>query len=144
MSLLSTVMTLWLAAAPVERPALVVQAPDSPVRLNQATILAATEGPPVLLYSATNLTDHQLEQFTVMAFIFNADGMLKARQAAPARRTLDASGTKYSTMVLDGSPLEPSDVIVVGVDQAQRVDSDVWWRADLQAAAEAAARRKKP
>jgi len=79
-----------------------------------------------------------------MVFIFNADGTLKARQVAPARRTLDASGTKYSTMVLDGSPLEPSDVIVVGVDQAQRVDSEVWWRADLQAAAEAAARRKKP
>jgi len=144
MTLLSTAMTLWLAAGPAERPTLVVQAPDSPVRLDHATILAGAEGPPVLLYAATNLTDHQLEQFTIIAFIFSADGTLKARQMAPARRTLDANATKYSTMVLDGFPIDPSDVIVVGVSQAQRVDSEVWWRADIQAAAEAAARRKKP
>jgi hypothetical protein len=144
MTLLSTLVTMWLAAAPGERPALIVQASDSPVRLNHATILAAAEGPPVLLYAATNLTDHQLEQFTVMAFIFKADGTLKARQVAPGRRTLDVSETKYSTMVLDGSPIDPSDVIVVGVNQAQRVDSEVWWRAELQAAAEGAVQRKKP
>ena len=104
--------------------------------------LTSTEGPPVLLYSATNLTDGALDQFTVIAFVFGANGVLKARQTAPGRRTLDAHGTKYSTLVLDGSPIEPTDVIVVGVTQAQRVNSDAWWRADVQAAAEAAAHRK--
>ena len=31
---------------------------------------------------------------------------------------------------------------VIGVNQAQRVNSEVWWRADLQAAAEEAVKRK--
>jgi hypothetical protein len=47
-------------------------------------------------------------------------------------------------MVLDGSAIDPADVIVVGVNQAQRVGSEVWWRADLQATAQAAAQKKKP
>jgi hypothetical protein len=47
-------------------------------------------------------------------------------------------------MVLDGSPIDTTDVIVLGVNQAQRVGSEVWWRADLQPAAEAATQRKKP
>ena len=64
--------------------------------------------------------------------------------AAPARRTLDARGAKYSTMVLDGSAIDPTDVIVVGVNQVQRAGSEVWWRADLQAAAQSAASKKKP
>jgi hypothetical protein len=135
----AAVATISMAA---EKPAIVVQAPDSPVRLDRPTIVTVADGPPVLLFSATNLTDQALEQFTVIAFVFNAEGTLKARQIAPARRTLDARGTKYSTMVLDGSPIEPTDVIVVGVNQAQRVDSEAWWRADLQAAAQAATQRK--
>ena len=74
----------------------VVQAPDSPVRLDRAKILNVVAGePPVLLYSATNLTDDELEQFTVLVFIFDAQGQLKARQVAPGRRTLEARGTKY-------------------------------------------------
>jgi hypothetical protein len=89
------------------------------------------------MYAATNLTNDPLDQFTVMAFVFKADGTLKARQLAPGRRTLNAHETKYSAMVLDGSPVESGDSIVVGVNQAQRVNSDTWWRADLQAAAEA-------
>ena len=106
-----------------------VQAPDSPIRLDHA---------------ATNVTGDQLDEFTVMAFVFR-DGVLKARQVAPGRRTLDAHGTKYSAMVLDGFPIEPTDVIVVGVNQAQRVGSDAWWRAELQSAAEGvAAKRPKP
>jgi hypothetical protein len=144
MTLVSTLMTLVLAAGPGEKPATVVQAPDSPVRLDRATILTGADGPPVVLYGATNLTDDQLEQFTVMAFIFKADGTLKARQVAPARRTLDARGAKYSTMVLDGSAIDPTDVIVVGVNQAQRVGSEAWWRADLQAAAQSAVPKKNP
>jgi hypothetical protein len=79
-----------------------------------------------------------------MAFVFDAKGTLKARQVAPGRRTLDARSTKYSTLVLDGSPIDATDVIVVGVNQAQRVGSEIWWRADLQTVAEAAAQRKKP
>jgi hypothetical protein len=123
----------------------VVQAPDSPVRLDRAKILNVVAGePPVLLYSATNLTDDELEQFTVLVFIFDAQGQLKARQVAPGRRTLEARGTKYSAMVLDGSPIGATDQIVIGVNQAQRASSETWWRADLQSAAEAAAKRKTP
>jgi len=133
----------WLATAPAERPVIMVQAPDSPVRLDRATLLQGADGPPVVLYSATNLTDAELEQFTVMAFVFDANGALKARQVAPARRTLDARGTKYSTLVLDGSPIEPSYIVVIGVNQAQRAGSEVWWHTDLQPAAEAAVPLKK-
>jgi hypothetical protein len=53
------------------------------------------------LLSAVLTFHDQLEQFTVIAFIFDAEGTLRARQASPARRTLDAHSTKYSTMVLD-------------------------------------------
>jgi hypothetical protein len=138
------VVTLLLAGAPSEKPATVVQAKDSPVRIDRASVLTGTDGPPVVVYASTNLTDQELDQFTLIAFIFDAKGTLKARQVAPARRTLEAHSTKYSTMVLDGSPVDPTDLIVVGVNQAQRVDSDSWWRADLQAAAEAAVRNGKP
>jgi hypothetical protein len=144
MTLLCAVLILSLAGATSEKPAIIVQATDSPVRLDRATVLSEADGPPIVLYSATNLTDEQLDQFTMMAFIFDAKGTLKARQVAPGRRTLDARGTKYSTLVLDGSPIDATDVIVVGINQAQRVGSEVWWRADLQTVAEAAAQRKKP
>jgi len=138
MTLLCAFVTLLMAAATNEKPAIIVQAADSPVRLDRAMILSVVDGPPIVLYAATNLTDDQLEQFTVIAFVFDAKRTLKARQVAPGRRTLDARSTKYSTLVLDGSPIEATDVIVVGVNQAQRVDSEVWWRADLQTLAEAA------
>ena len=131
-----------LVAAATEMPAAVVQAPDSPVKLSRATVLTVAGDPPVLLYAATNLTEDQLEQFTVMVFIFDAKGALKTRQVAPGRRTLDARSTKYSTIVLDGGPVNPTDSIVIGVNQAQRVNSDAWWRADLQPAAEAAVPKK--
>jgi hypothetical protein len=45
-------------------------------------------------------------------------------------------------MVLDGSPIDPTDVIVVGVNQAQKVNSEAWWRADLQPLAQAAVKQK--
>jgi|SRR6266567_1312455 len=143
MTLLSAALTGWLAVAPPERAAIVVQAPDSPVRLDRAMVLQGAEGPPVVLYSATNLTDAALEEFTVMAFVFDANGALKARQVAPGRRTLDAHGTKYSTLVLDGSPIEPTYAVVIGVNQVQRAGSEVWWHTDLQPAAEAAVPLKK-
>jgi hypothetical protein len=143
MLLMASLLTMMLAGAAQERAVAVVQASDSPVRLDHATVLSASEGPPVLLYAATNLGNDALEQFTVMAFVFRADGTLKARQVAPGRRTLDGHETKYSTMVLDGSPIEAGDSIVVGVNQAQRVNSDAWWRADLQASAEERVRPKR-
>lgn len=130
------------AAAPPNRPPAVVEAPDSPVRLDHVRILnGGGDGPPVLLYAATNKTGDEIDQFTVMTFVFR-DGQLKARQVAPGRRTLEARETKYSTMVLDGFAIQPTDLIIVGVNQSQRAGSDMWWRADLQAAAEKAAAEK--
>ena len=140
LALASSVVLLLTAATGT--PA-VVQAPDSPIRIDHVKLLnVVPDEPPVLLYAASNLTDQEFEQFTLLVFIFNDQGRLKARQVAPGRRTLEARATKYSTMVLDGSPIEATDVIVVGVNQAQRVNSETWWRADLQAAAEEAAKRK--
>ena len=142
MTLLAAVLTLLLPVTPADRPAIVVTAADSPVRLDRAVVLTAPEAPPVVLYAATNVSDNELEQFTVIAFVFDADGTLKARQTAPGRRTLEAHGMKYSTIVLDGSPIGPTDQIVVGVNQAQRAGSDSWWRGDLQAVAAAAVHKK--
>ena len=142
MILLSAAMAGFLAAA--EMPAVVVQAADSPVKIGRATVLTVAGDPPVLLYAATNQTDDELEQFTVEVFIFDAKGTLKHEQMAPGRRTLEARSTKYSTIVLDGGPVDPAGSIVIGVNQVQRVNSDTWWRVDLQAAAEAAVPRVKP
>jgi len=125
-------------ATAAERPALIVADAQSPAKIAKATVFTPAEGPPVILYAAANQTGDTLDQFTVMAFVFKADGTLKARQTAPGRRTLEPRETKYSTLVLDGSPVEPTDVIVVGINQVQRVGSEAWWRADLQPAAEAA------
>jgi hypothetical protein len=113
------------------------------VKIDRATILTTGDTPPVILYAATSQTDQDLDQFTVIVFVFDADGTLKARQTAPGRRTLEAHTTKYSTIVLDGSPIMPTDQLVIGVNQAQRVNSDAWWRGDIQPAAEAAVKRKK-
>ena len=142
-TLISAVMTLMLAASASERPALIVAGAEPPARIDRATVLTPAEGPPVVLYAATNLTVQSLDQFTVMAFVFKSDGTLKARQVAPGRRTLDARETKYSTLVLDGSAIDATDVIVIGINQAQRGTSDPWWRADLQPAAEAAVPLRK-
>src|SRR5215213_4403919 len=102
MTLLSTSLAIFVAVAGETAP-VVVQAPDSPVRIDHAKILNVTTGEPaVLLYAATNLTDNDLEQFTVIAYIFDADGVLKTRQSAPGRRTLEKRSTKYSALVLDG------------------------------------------
>jgi hypothetical protein len=144
MMLLGAAMVGVLAAAVAEVPAVVVEAADSPVKIGRATVVTVAGDPPVLLYAATNQTDDDLEQFTVMVFIFDAKGILKTQQIAPGRRTLEARSTKYSTIVLDGGPVDPAGSIVIGVNQAQRVNSDTWWRADLKTAAEAAVPRKKP
>jgi hypothetical protein len=142
MTLLATaIVALFAASAPEVTPT-VIQAPDSPVKLDHAKILNVVDGEPaVLLYAATNLTDNDLEQFTVIAFIFDGDGTLRSRQAAPGRRTLEKRGTKYSTMVIDVRPLTSTDRVVIGVDQAQRVDSEKWWSAELVEAAKAAVKK---
>jgi chromosome segregation ATPase len=144
MILLTAALAGVLTAAAAETPAVVVDAPDSPVKLGRATVLTVAGDPPVLLYAATNQTENDLEQFTVIVFTFDAKGTLKFEQIAPGRRLLEAKSTKYSTIVLDGSPIDPAGSIVIGVNQAQRVNSDAWWRAELRAAAEAAVSRKKP
>jgi len=142
MTLLVTAMVAWFATSAAELTPTVIQAPDAPVRLDHAKILNVVDGEPaVLYYAATNLTDNDLEQFTVIAFIFDAEGTLRARQAAPGRRTLEKRTTKYSTMVLDVRPLTPTDRVVIGVDQAQRTESDKWWSAELEAPARAAAKK---
>ena len=134
----------WLLLAQLDISIAVVQAADAPVRLDRAKILNTNEAPLVLLYAATNLTGDELDQFTVMVFVFDREGRLKARQVAPGRRTLAAGSTKYSAMVLDVGTIEPTDILMAGVDQAQRVGTDQWWRADLRSLAEDAVKRKKP
>ena len=142
MTLLSVLATVVLAAA-AERPAIVVEGAQPPATINRAIVITPSEGPSVLLYAAENQTDQRLDEFTVMAFVFKADGTLKAKQIAPGRRTLEPREIKYSTLVLDGSVIDPTYIVVVGINQAQHVGSDSWWRADLQAAAEAAVPLKK-
>jgi len=144
MALLLAIPTmLVLAAAPGERAALVVEGPQPPARITKAVVLTPSEGPPIIYYAAVNQTDKELEQFTVMAFVFKADGTPKARQVAPGRRTLEAHATKYSTLVLDVGPVDPTDIVVIGIDQVQRVGSEEWWHTDLRPAAEAAVPVKK-
>jgi hypothetical protein len=132
-----------LAATAAEQPALVVQGSQTPVTINRAVVITPSTGPSVLLYAAESQTDQRLDEFTVIAFVFRADGTLKAKQIAPGRRTLEPREIKYSTLVLDGSNIEPTDIVVAGINQAQLVGSNDWWRADLQPAAEAAVPLKK-
>jgi hypothetical protein len=137
----AAIVALWLMAAAAEKAAVVVQAPDSPVQVGRATLLTTADAPPVVIYATTNLTTDPLDQFTLIAFVFDAQGTLKSTQIAPGRRTLNAGETKYSTLVIDGAPIGPTDVLVIGVNQAQKVGSENWWRADLRPAAEATQRK---
>ena len=132
MTLLAASAVVSLAVFAGENMPVIVQAPDSPVRVDHAKIFnIVADEPAVLMYAATNLTDNDLEQFTIIAFIFDAQGTLKAKQLAPGRRTLEKRSTKYSTMVLDGWAMTATDRVVFGVNQAQRVDSEKWWHAEL-------------
>ena len=47
-------------------------------------------------------------------------------------------------MVIDVGAIAATDILVIGVNQAQRADTEEWWRAELQSAAEAQAKRKVP
>jgi len=137
--LLSAVLML---GAEAERTVQIVTAPDSPVHLDSAKILNTGSQPLVLLYGASNKIDAAIDQFTVTVFVFRADGQLKARQVAPGRRELAVGETKYSAMVLDVGAIDPTDTLMAGVDQVQRVGSDSWWRADMRTLAESAAKTR--
>ena len=135
---------LAAAAAADDRTVQIVAAPDTPVRLDSARVLNTGSEPLVLLYAAANATQTPIDTFTVTVYVFGADGRLKARQVAPARRELAVGETKFSAMVLDVGKIEPSDTLMAGVDQVQRVGSDDWWRVDLRTIAEKVAAAKAP
>lgn len=130
-----------LAAAP---SVAVVDAPGTPVTLGQVKLLNADASPWVLLYGATNTTAKDVDQFTVTVFVFDKERRLKARQVAPGRRTLNAKDTKFSAMVLDVGGIDVGDSLLVGVDQAQAVGSDDWWRVDLRTLAESVMKSPPP
>jgi len=132
-------LALALFAADAPRTVTPVTAPGAPVKLDAMKVLNTDAQPLVLLYAATNAAESPIDQFTVMVFVYDKDGQLKARQVAPGRRELAVRETKYSAMVLDVGKIEATDYLMAGVDQAQRVGSDDWWRADLRPLAEAAA-----
>jgi hypothetical protein len=132
-----------LAAAQQTQPTVTVAgAPDTPVTLQNVRLLNVGATPLVLLYEAVNPGAEPIDTFTVVALTFDKDGILKARQVAPARRTLEPNERKYSAMVLDGFAAQPDHTIIVGVDQAQRAGSDAWWRADLRPIAEGLIKKK--
>lgn len=144
MTLLAASMVLWLAASAAEVTPAAVEAPGSPVRVSRAKVFnIVADEPAVLVYAATNVADYDLEEFTIVAYTFDAKGTLKARQTAPGRRLLEKGTTKYSTMVLDGWPVTATDRIVFGVNQALRTGSDKWWHAELEDAAKAAVSDRK-
>jgi hypothetical protein len=61
----AAIVALGLVMALADMPITVVQAPDSPVRLDRLKIFSADDSPPVLLYAPTNVTGDLLDQFTV-------------------------------------------------------------------------------
>lgn len=143
MTLVAVLLAGMFGVSAAEVVPAVVQGPGSPVRLDRAKVLnVVANEPAVLLYAATNVTDHDLEHFTVIVFIFDAQGTLKARQIAPGRHMLEKGTTKFSTMVLDGWAVSATDRVVVGVNQAQRMGSENWWSAELEQAAKEAVKGK--
>src|SRR5688500_18556244 len=60
MILVSAAMVALFAAA--EKPAVVVHAQDSPVKIGRATVLTVDGDPPVVLYAASNQTADDIEQ----------------------------------------------------------------------------------
>ena len=144
MTLLATSVVLLLAGSAGEITPAIVQAPGAPMQVSRAKIFnVVADEPAVLFYAATNLTDQDLEEFTIVAYIFDEKGTLKARQTAPGRRTLEKRSTKYSTLVLDGFPLTATNRIVFGVNQALPAGSEKWWHAELEEAAKEAVKGLK-
>ena len=110
--LATSLMALFTTVAADVAP-IIVPAPDSPVHLrpreDPERRCGGTRGAAVRGDESHRC---RLEQFTVIAFIFDAEGVLKTRQLAPGRRTLEKKGTKYSTMVLDGRVVTATDRVV--------------------------------
>jgi hypothetical protein len=142
--MMSATAMVVLVGAAAERPTLIVAGPDAPARIDRAAVLTPGEGPAIVLYAATSVVDQPIDTITVMAFVFKADGTPKARQVAPARHALGPRETKYSTIVLDGTTVDPTDIVAIGINLVQRTGTDVWWRADLRPLAEKAVPVKKP
>jgi len=71
MTLLLALATTVAVAAPTEKTAIVVEGQQPPVRITHASVLTASQGPPIVLYDAVNQTDKEYEQFTVTAFVFD-------------------------------------------------------------------------
>src|SRR5947208_12098 len=78
MAMLWAAMSTLVFAAVTERPVLLVEGDQAPARIVRATVLTPADGPSVVLYAAVNLTEQRLDTITVMAFVFKADGTLKA------------------------------------------------------------------
>jgi hypothetical protein len=115
---------------------------DSPVRIDHLKIFSADDAPPV------PLRGNECHWRSARPFTVTKSSSIKtvgSRRGKSPRSScnLDARETKYSAMVLDVGPIAPTDSLMAGVDQAQRVGSDQWWRADLRALAEQAATVKK-
>jgi len=137
--LLAVFLMMAVNVAAQDRTVQIVGAPDAPVRLASTKLLNSGAEPLVLLYAAASNSSSAVDTFTVTVYVFDSEGHLKARQVAPGRRELKVGETKYSAMVLDVGTIEPTDMLMAGVDQAQQAGSDDWWRVDLRAVAEAAA-----
>jgi hypothetical protein len=143
MPLVAVLLAIAFVIPAAEIASAIVVAPDSPVKLDRAKVLnVGANEPAVLLYAATNAVDYDLEHFTVIAFIFDAEGTLKAKQIAPGRHMLEKGTTKFSTMVLDGWTVTPTDRVVIGVNQAQRLGTEKWWNAELESLAKASVKSK--
>ncbi len=144
MTFLATSVVLWLAASAGEVTPAIVQAPGSPVQLSRARVFnIVADEPAILFYAATNPTDQDLEEFTIVAYIFDEQGTLKARQTAPGRRLLEKRSTKYSTLVLDGWQVTATNRIVFGVNQALPAGTEKWWHAELEERAKEAVKGLK-
>jgi hypothetical protein len=143
MPLVAVLLAIAFVIPAAEIASAIVVAPDSPVKLDRAKVLnVGANEPAVLLYAATNAVDYDLEHFTVIAFIFDAEGTLKAKQIAPGRHMLEKGTTKFSTMVLDGWTVTPTDRVVISVNQAQRLGTEKWWNAELESLAKASVKSK--
>ena len=146
MTLLPVLVGLLLAGPVSEKPAIIVEAGQLPAKIAKATVISPADGPPIVLYEAASQTDQQIGDFVVIAFVFRADGSLKAKQQAPGRHLLEKHETKYSTLVLDVKMIggiDPTDTIVIGMTRLQYDGSDRWVEADVQPAAEAAVPKKR-
>ena len=94
---------------------------DSPVKIERGGV-HDEDAPPTVLYKATNQTDADLDQFTVIAYVFDDKGT-RRRQTAPGRRA-QAKTTKFDHRA-GWIAVAPTDQLSLGVNQAQKVNSSL-------------------